>query len=310
MVSICIPSYNNLELFKKCFNSVWEQTFTDFELIVSDDSTNNEIESFLRSHTDKNFKYFHHKSPLGSPSNWNFAIEQCHGKYIKILHHDDYFSSNHSLNLFMKAMESNPNAVFGFSQTWVNHVSDNSKFLHKQSKNQLNRIKTDPEFLFYRNVIGAPSAIIFKNIKDLTFNASYKWLVDVEFYIRVLKKYSNFVQIQEPLVTTNHGVEGQITGELLEQKQIILQENLNLFANLAQQNINPKSALLFFEELFDTYHIENYEELNLICSIPNNIQIFIKKVFVSKNQNKLLKQVIKRLLTSRYNKKTFNIERF
>lgn len=310
MVSICIPSYNNLDLFKKCFNSVCEQTFTDFELIISDDSSNNAIENFLQSQTNINFKYFHHKIPLGSPSNWNFAIKQCQRKYIKILHHDDYFSDKEALSYFVKAMESNPKAVLGFSQTWVNYVSDNSMFLHKQSKRQINRIKIDPEFLFYRNVIGAPSAVIFKNLKDLTFDDNYKWLVDVEFYIRVLKQHPNFVQIQKPLVTTTHGVEGQITTQVLEQREIILQENLNLFAQLTQQNDNPKSASLFFEELFNYYQIENYDELNNICTIPNTIEAFIKNVFVSKNQNTLIKQIVKRLLTSRYNKNIFKIERF
>lgn len=310
MVSICIPSYNNLDLFKKCFNSVCEQTYTDIELIISDDSTNNEIENFLESHKNKNFKYFHHKNPLGSPSNWNFALEQCRGEYIKILHHDDYFTNKESLFIFVKAMESKPDAVFGFSQTLVHYLSDNSTFLHKQTNNQINRLKSDPEFLFYRNLIGAPSAIIFKNRNGLKFNSAYKWLVDVEFYIRLLKQYSNFVHIQKPLVTTTHGAEGQITGEVLGQKKIILQENLNLFANLTQQNNNPKSASLFFEELFEMYQVKSSEELNSICSIPNNIQPFLTGVFESMSQNKFVKQIKKRLLTSRYNKQIFKIERF
>ena len=46
-VSICIPTYNQLKYLEKCISSILMQEYTDYEIIVSDDSTNNDVEVFI-----------------------------------------------------------------------------------------------------------------------------------------------------------------------------------------------------------------------------------------------------------------------
>ena len=46
-VSICIPTYNNLEQVKHLIGSINEQTYQDIEIIITDDSTNSDIEEWI-----------------------------------------------------------------------------------------------------------------------------------------------------------------------------------------------------------------------------------------------------------------------
>ena len=53
-VSICIPTYNSSETVRRLLDSIFVQTFTDYEVIVSDDSHGSEIENLIKQ---KDMKY-------------------------------------------------------------------------------------------------------------------------------------------------------------------------------------------------------------------------------------------------------------
>lgn len=94
-VSVCIPTYNQIENFKRAFESVISQEYSDYEIIVTDDSTNDEISNYLQFRNSPHVVRYYKNSPrLGAPANWNRAISLAKGKYIKILHHDDWLHSN------------------------------------------------------------------------------------------------------------------------------------------------------------------------------------------------------------------------
>lgn len=310
-VSICIPSYNSPETLKKCLDSIVSQSFQDFELIISDDSITDKVKNLVDSYNfSSNLIYIKNDIPLGSPANWNKALSYAKGKYIKIMHHDDYFTDSTSLSKFVKALESNPSANFACSYSRIYFSKSKSYFIHKQTKPQIKRIIREPEFLFFRNVIGAPSATFFRNYDNLNFNTNYKWLVDVEFYLNYFKIHSGIVFISEPLVTVVDGTEGQITQTVSEDKNLVVTENLNLFSSIYSSALNTVKARLFFEELFLKFHIHDFDKLNTEFKIPANLTNFCKAVFEQTSKNKLLKKIVKRLLTSRYNKNIFKIERF
>ena len=309
MISVCIPAYNNLPAFKRCLESVLFQDHGDFEIIVSDDSSNNLIEEYIGTLNENRLHYYRNNPALGAPENWNNAIAKAKGDYIKILHHDDYLAAKNSLTRFSDVMRRHPNTDFCFCYTDSYFKTKDLHVLHKQTKTQLNRLANDPFFLFYRNVIGAPSATFYKNNSDLRFNNDLKWLVDVEFYIRFLKQ-SQFVHIKEALVVVVDGEEEQITKSVSDNKELVLREHLTLFSNWYQKSLSTKKSKLFFQELFLKFDIKNSEALSNVTKIPQNLSDFIEEVFAELPKQRWWKKLKKRLLTSRYNKQIFKIERF
>ena len=86
-VSICIPTYNQVEYLKKCIQSILAQDYLDYEIVISDDSTNDTVKSYIDSlNLNQKISYYRNSPSLGTPENWNHAISKAKGKYIKVLH--------------------------------------------------------------------------------------------------------------------------------------------------------------------------------------------------------------------------------
>lgn len=225
-VSICIPAYKQPEFLKRCLDSVFEQSYTDYEVIITDDSPDNEIEKLVNTYSDNRINYYHNIPALGSPTNWNKGIEQAKGEYIKILHHDDWFTYKYSLQKFVDVMEDHPDAEIIFSA--CNAVySDRIQKKHITDKSFLRIIEDCPEFLFKGNLLGAPSICMFRN-KGYFFDVNLKWQVDSDFYISCLKERKKVVYIPELLI--NIGIsDNQITNECLVDHHLLINEKFYLY---------------------------------------------------------------------------------
>jgi glycosyltransferase involved in cell wall biosynthesis len=198
-VSVVIPTYNNLESFKRAFNSVLMQIYEDYEIIISDDSNNNDIKNFLENAPLAKIKYFKNPKALGSPENWNNGIRMASGEYIKILHHDDWFSKRDALEKFVNIMDENPKCDLGYSKS-VNVDTTTGKKRHRKAEKYVKLLEESPYELLKRNRIGAPSVAIFRSSLNIEFDKNLKWLVDVDFYLRILLKNRKIAFINEELI--------------------------------------------------------------------------------------------------------------
>lgn len=310
-VSICIPTYNQIEYLERCLKSVLIQDYLDYEVIISDDSTTDFVKKYIDSIQFRcPILYFHNVPSLGAPKNWNFAIQQAHGELIKILHHDDFFTETHSLKSYVDLLENNPEVDFAFSATLVWSINENKKHIHKCSTKNFERLKLQPEFLFFNNVIGAPSATIYRNHKKYIFDENFKWLVDVDFYIQNLKENKKIVYCTKPLICTINGGVGQVTQTVINNKYIQTKEHVLLLQKVISAKILYKSFIIYFDELFITQKINSITELKKYCEIPEQLNNFFNNVFDNLNHFRLLKKVKYRLLNSKYNRNYFKIEKY
>ena len=305
LVSICIPTYNQTKYLKLCLDSILKQSFKDFEVIISDDSTNDSVKDFVASYKIPNLHYYKNAVSLGTPGNWNASVLKAKGKYIKMMHHDDYFLSDDSLLKFVDAASKN-NASFVFCNTEVWHVSDDSRRISQPNEIQLKRLKEDPLFLFFRNKIGAPSATMFlKN--NLVFDENLKWLVDVDFYIRYLKQ-SHVLHINKALVCTAHEIPGQVTQQVQGNKTIEIKEHVAVFSKINSVIKDKTRFYLFFEYLFRDFKVNSLQELKEIAVVDSGSEDFFKTVFENKNNGVGFKNLKRRLYNSRFN--IFKAEQF
>lgn len=292
-VSICIPTYKQPTLLKKVLQSIVEQTFTDYEIIISDDTPDNSIETVLNEFNFGNqLNYINHNPSLGSPANWNYALKQAKGAYIKIMHHDDYFTNPDSLSEFVALLDSNPKASFGFSSTKIDLLQLNMIKYHYCSIKQLNYIKINPNDLFIINVIGAPSSTIIRNKLNILFDEQLKWLVDVDWYMRIIKQNNNIIYSSKPLICTIHGAEGQTTQEVIAEKGLQIREHVVVFTKIFNQHLKLKKYSLFFQILFNKFNVNSLQELNIIVTINKELISFYENVFDKKDQFPFLKKVV------------------
>lgn len=307
-VSICIPTYKQNEHLKKCLDSILLQDFEDFELIISDDTPDDSIENFIKEVLKgKDYTYFHHSPSLGSPANWNYAISKAKGKYIKIMHHDDFFTQKNSLSLMYNKIKDDQSS-FLFCQTDVWYTQSNSHRIQQASEKQIKILKKFPEFLFFKNVIGAPSTSLFLN-DNYKFDNRLKWLVDVDFYISILKKQS-FSYLPLPLICTSHDIVGQTTGEVLNDKSIQIKEHVLLFNKLNIKVKHLKGFAEYFDYLFFQFQINSFSELiNIVYEASDN-KAFFEMVINNLGRNRAWKNFKKKLYGSRYNNYLFKFEQY
>jgi len=129
-ISVIIPTHNRERMCKRAIASVLGQTYTNFEIIVSNDSEEDydTVGSYAFEHPK--VRYFK-KDPEGYDKNYIFLAEKAEGDYIYCLEDDDYLINN---NIFQEVIESiqnkdNVNAVMmGSSLNYRNALTFNKKF--------------------------------------------------------------------------------------------------------------------------------------------------------------------------------------
>lgn len=87
--SVIVPVYNGASFLRQSIESVLAQTYTDFELIVIDDFSDDNSYEIARSFNDKRLKVFQNKQNLGPGKTRNYGLDVASGKYIALLDADD-----------------------------------------------------------------------------------------------------------------------------------------------------------------------------------------------------------------------------
>jgi glycosyltransferase involved in cell wall biosynthesis len=284
-VSICIPTYNQVEYLTKTLNSILIQGYQDYEIIISDDSNDDCVKRLLDTYDFQNkLKYYKNITSLGSPENWNKAVMYASGEYIKIMHHDDFFTYSCSLLKYVEILDSNRNIDFAFSAAIAINISENLHWKHSATFQQLDILKKNPNFLFFGNFIGPPSATIFRNKKELFFDKKLKWIVDFDFYIQCLLKNKNYGFSDEPLITSISGALHNVTNSCINNKEVEIYEYLFVLKKIKFESlIIDKRYIFFFYNLFSKYDIKSIKEIRkagFLGTIPLFIRIiiFIKMV--------------------------------
>jgi len=222
-VSICIPCYNNADEVRRLLQSIWEQDYKDYEVNISDDSTNDETWAIVREYQKKlsegrnEIRYVHNEKPYGHIFNWNAAIQMASGEYIKIMFSDDWFTDDTSLGVFVRLLDGNQGAALAFSGSRqvmldgqnianIKHmISENTKrcsYDRHASEEYIKSLRSDYKNLFLGNQIGAPSAVIYRRGKTLTlFDEKSNWASDMFLYFDLLEKGADFAYTAKPLVS-------------------------------------------------------------------------------------------------------------
>jgi hypothetical protein len=185
--SIAIPAYgyngrgssylqHNLLILEK-------QNFKDFEVVISDHSTDNTIKNIYDSWKDKlNIKYIPNNKGRGYISpNLNVSMQNCIGKWIKILFQDDFLYDENSLKKTNEYLFNNKNTKWLATEFY--HSNDGINLYRHYIPKWVDDIWTG------NNTMGCPSSITIKNENLLLFEESIEWLMDVEYYKRMFDKF-------------------------------------------------------------------------------------------------------------------------
>jgi glycosyltransferase involved in cell wall biosynthesis len=217
LVSILIPAYNQTEYLEKALISALRQTYTNIEIIICDDSTNDEVEKMLKPYLQqyKNIKYYNNGGPLGGNGilNGQKCFNLSSGEYINYLFHDDVFYPK-KIEIMVKYFMNNKDVTLVTSYRNRVNKNDEPVYIPKYFFEKTTKVTGESlgAFMLHTmaNVVGEPTTTMFKksDIEDDIF--SYKGrasrsYVDMALWFKLLIK-GNAIYIAEPLSTIRiHG---------------------------------------------------------------------------------------------------------
>lgn len=117
-VSIGMPVYNGERFVRQAIESLLEQTFRDFELIVSDNGSTDATSEICATYAaaDPRVRYIRHEKNRGALFNWNHVVEQARGEYFKWASANDT-SAPQLVERCVKCLDAEPDVVIAYGRT-------------------------------------------------------------------------------------------------------------------------------------------------------------------------------------------------
>lgn len=130
--TIAIPAYKRIFL-KECIDSILSQTYTDFELVIVNDASPEDLDSIVECYDDSRIKYYVNEANYGALNvvdNWNICLSYAQGEYLILMGDDDKLLP-YCLEEYVKLMGKYPE--LGLYHGWTEIIDEKSKFYSVQS---------------------------------------------------------------------------------------------------------------------------------------------------------------------------------
>lgn len=129
-VSIGMPVYNGEEFIREAIDSLLAQTFTDFELIISDNASTDATEAICNDYVslDNRIRYYRNSYNLGAANNFNRVAQLATGEYFMFAAHDDLWVQNY-LSASVALLERHPEAVLCYTNWTIEDCIHHRSFV-------------------------------------------------------------------------------------------------------------------------------------------------------------------------------------
>ena len=196
-VSIIIPTYNRRNALQRAIQSVLDQTFKDYEIIVVNDGSTDNTADYLSTIEHKALRSIHCDRNHGGGFARNQGIDQSTGEYTAFLDDDDAWEP---VKLKEQVSLLSTEGA-GLCHTGFNLFSEDGSFI----KYVFYRPKFNDLFksIQYDNFLGGTSSVLVKStlVKAINgFDTELPALQDYDFFIRLLKNGCTLASIEMPLV--------------------------------------------------------------------------------------------------------------
>lgn len=210
LVSVIIPTFNRPKYFREALNSALNQTYRNIEVVVSDNSTEDDTERLIQDYLarDKRIKYFRHEN-FTSHDNWNFVrnYDNPAAEYVNWLMDDDIFYPT-KLEKMVDAYRNNPDVSLvtsakNFIDADGKVIGNTKKLFGKNMK--LTGDEAGRYIFLLDNYIGEPTTVLirkkFLRDNDLCWHEDERGffsLVDVSTWLHLLTQ-GNLIRLIECL---------------------------------------------------------------------------------------------------------------
>lgn len=192
LVSVIIPFYNGIDWLIEAVNSVLDQTYTNYEILIINDGSKENMDDFLLAYGEKII--YIKKENEGPAATRNLGIKKARGEYLAFLDSDDLWVSD--------KLEYQLNEMIHTYSDWS---QTSYELFGNGTDGKKVTVISNPELfkkmLFISNGIATPTIMIKKssfNVEELFFMENRRYGEDTEFWVR-LSKMSDILSIDRVL---------------------------------------------------------------------------------------------------------------
>lgn len=199
-VSIVMPAYNDERFIAETIQSVLDQTYEDFEFIITNNGSKDETGNLIKAFTDPRIKLLTLEKNRGHCGGMNNSIRAAKGEFLSLLNGDDLYAPN-KLEKQVKFLDENPHVGIVFS--YADIIDKDSNTFTGQSNykgvferpNQANRFNWLSYFFLNNNFLCHPSALMRKKCQEDIgfFDERYALFLDFDYWIRACLKYDIYI---------------------------------------------------------------------------------------------------------------------
>lgn len=206
-ITIAMPVYNGEDYVHLAIQSVLDQTYSDFELLIVDNCSTDGTLEVVKTFLDPRIRLFVNSTNLGMVGNWNRSIELATGEYIKFLSHDDLLDTT--------CLEEQIAGFLQYKQENIGIVTCKKRVINKigkivipglglrgQSRLISGRVAIRKSIRSGRNIIGEPSVVLIKT-SILKASGPFElpeYTPDIKMWFKILQK-SNLYFIDKTLAS-------------------------------------------------------------------------------------------------------------
>ena len=186
LVSVVIPTFNRAHVLEKCIDSVLNQSYTNFEIILVDDGSTDNTKNVIARYKDRITVIYQKNSGVSKAR--NVGVAKAKGKYIAFLDSDDTWHMD-KLKIQLKRFENNNDIALMSCNATLIDILGNKRQLYD---NSLPEFSTFDFFDMYRHpYLGIPNVVILKNVfvEMKGFNENLKTAEDIDLFLRIALKY-------------------------------------------------------------------------------------------------------------------------
>ena len=193
-VSVCMAMYNASRYLRECIDSILAQTFTDFELLIVDDGSEDDSVSIIESYDDTRIRLIRNQHDyIGS---LNILLDEAKGKYIARMDADDVMISER-LQLQYDYMESHTS--IDLVASGMNYIGSTKQTYEPDITNRC----LNPKDMLVNCCIAHPTVFVKKDVfkkYNLRYRNEYKYAEDYKLWAEMLMSGLCLTNIKCPLI--------------------------------------------------------------------------------------------------------------
>lgn len=262
-VSVIIPNYNHSAYLRKRIESVLQQTYKDFDLLILDDNSTDDSRKIIEEYVTKypEIKTCFNETNSGNPFNqWNMGVDLSKGEYIWIAESDDFTKSDF-LERTVAILKNYPDAGLVFTDSRIINEQKGTEYLASDRRAAFSNHKLEQLFnngcdkrksmnIFFENPIVNVSSVLFRKTTyleaggaDTSMRFCGDWLIYFNIFL-----ISEIRYIPEPLNVFR--LHSDSSYKFHHRSNIFLKEKVKIFSFIIKNSrFSAVIAFLFLKKI-------------------------------------------------------------